>query len=99
MTAVRKHCDQKRVSYESDDQLVRRRGWYLEESAAAEDVEQAASDVAHVEFSLQMAPRRITSLAIQMTDTRRAMCAGSLARSFFACYTQIPHFAAPGLSR
>ena len=60
--------------------------------ASDEEVEEAAEDAAYFESSLQMAAYRTSTADVNLTDTRRAMCVGDMARSFFAFFSQPPHF-------
>ena len=80
-------------------QMAYRRGWRLDESAAAEEVGKPASDAAHSGSSLHLAAHRINAFDAQMTDMRSATRAGFLTRSLFAFLNETPHSAAPGIDQ
>ena len=81
------------------DQLGRNQGWYLADCASDDEVRKAAEAAAHLESALQMAAHRINALDAKLTDARRAMRAGFLARSSFAIYPQPHPLFAPKVDR
>ena len=87
------------AGYESDNEMVCRKGWYLRESATAEEVERAASDSAHFESGLHVIAYHIDAHDTRITETRRTMFAGSFMRSSFALYTQMPNPIVPGIDQ
>ena len=84
---------------ENADRLTRHMGRYLADCASDDEVRKAAEAAAHLESSMQMAAYRINALDAKLTDTRRAMRAGSLLRGIFAIYSQPPHLFAPKVDR
>ena len=75
-------ADRNGVSYESDDELERRRGWFVEEFAAAEEAEGAVPGAAHFESGLHVPGCRVNAFDTSMASTRRAVCAGISVRRF-----------------
>ena len=83
-------------SYETDDELVYHKGWYLQASVAAREAERANSDSAHFKSGLRVAAYRINAFDIQMAGTRRAMSTGLPICSPFAFFSQMPLFFTSG---
>ena len=81
------------------DQLGRDQGRYLADCPSVDGVRKAAEAAAHLESALQMAAHRINALDAKLTDARRAMRAGFLARSSFAIYPQPHPLFAPKVDR
>ena len=46
-----------------------------------------------------MAAYSIIAFGVKLSDTRRSICAGFFMRSFFAVYTQLPHFVTPKIDQ
>ena len=77
--------------------LVLRNGWALGPDASDEVIKEALSNAAHFQSQLQAMVCRSNASDVQMAGTRRAMCEGSLIRSFPPFRIHMPYVVDPAL--